>query len=131
MFDEYFNPSAITVSPVPVAAEPRAVDIDDSPVSTLINLDVPSTSTSSTQEQVHSIIISQGQDKRIGGVLKNKATLVAQGFRLDEGNNFKESFAQVARIEAIRIFIANAANKNMTIFQMDVKTAFLNGSSKK
>nr|GFA48313.1 hypothetical protein [Tanacetum cinerariifolium] len=70
-------------------------------------------------------------DKRIGGVLKNKATLVAQGFRLDEGNNFKESFAQVARIEAIRIFIANAANKNMTIFQMDVKTAFLNGSSKK
>nr|GEY35172.1 retrovirus-related Pol polyprotein from transposon TNT 1-94 [Tanacetum cinerariifolium] len=43
MFDEYFNPSAITVSPVPVAAEPRAVDIDDSPVSTSINLDAPST----------------------------------------------------------------------------------------
>ncbi|GKA36377.1 retrovirus-related pol polyprotein from transposon TNT 1-94, partial [Tanacetum coccineum] len=41
--------------------------------------------------------------------------------------DFEESFAPVARIEAIRIFIANVANKNMTIYQMDVKTAFLNG----
>nr|GFA61934.1 retrovirus-related Pol polyprotein from transposon TNT 1-94 [Tanacetum cinerariifolium] len=62
-----------------------------------------------------------------GGVLKNKARLVDQGFRLKEGINFKESFASVARIEAIRIFIANAAHKNMMIFQMDVKTTFLNG----
>ncbi|GKA09468.1 retrovirus-related pol polyprotein from transposon TNT 1-94 [Tanacetum coccineum] len=45
----------------------------------------------------------------------------------DEGINFEESFAPVPRIEAIRIFIANTANKNMTIYQMDVKTAFLNG----
>nr|GEV73555.1 retrovirus-related Pol polyprotein from transposon TNT 1-94 [Tanacetum cinerariifolium] len=44
--------------------------------------------------------------------------------------DFKESFAPVARIEAIRIFVANAANKNMTIFQMDVKTAFLDGKLK-
>ncbi|GKC09056.1 retrovirus-related pol polyprotein from transposon TNT 1-94 [Tanacetum coccineum] len=54
-----------------------------------------------------------------GGVLKNKARLVAQGFRQEEGINFEESFALVARIEAIRIFVVNAANKNMTIFQMD------------
>ncbi|GJZ07617.1 retrovirus-related pol polyprotein from transposon TNT 1-94 [Tanacetum coccineum] len=53
------------------------------------------------------------------GVLKNKAKLVAQGFRQEEGIDFKESFASVARIEAIRIFIANAAYKNMTIYQMD------------
>ncbi|GKA51677.1 retrovirus-related pol polyprotein from transposon TNT 1-94 [Tanacetum coccineum] len=65
-----------------------------------------------------------------GGVLKNKARLVAQGFRQEEGINFEESFAPVARIEAIRIFIANAAHKNMTIYQMDVKTAFLNGELK-
>ncbi|GJS03309.1 retrovirus-related pol polyprotein from transposon TNT 1-94 [Tanacetum coccineum] len=63
-------------------------------------------------------------------VLKNKASLVAQGFRQEEGINFEESFALVARIEAIRIFVVNAANKNMTIFQMDVKTAFLNGELK-
>ncbi|GJZ18425.1 retrovirus-related pol polyprotein from transposon TNT 1-94 [Tanacetum coccineum] len=62
-----------------------------------------------------------------GGVLKNKARLVAKGYRQEERIDFKESFAPVARIEAIRIFLANVANKNMTIYQMDVKTAFLNG----
>ncbi|GKC73332.1 retrovirus-related pol polyprotein from transposon TNT 1-94 [Tanacetum coccineum] len=65
-----------------------------------------------------------------GGVLKNKARLVAQGFRQEEGIDFEESFAPVAKIEAIRMFIAKAAHKNMTIYQMDVKTAFLNGELK-
>nr|GEU58082.1 retrovirus-related Pol polyprotein from transposon TNT 1-94 [Tanacetum cinerariifolium] len=63
-------------------------------------------------------------------VLKSKARLVAQGFRQEKGINFEESFVLVARIEAIRIFIANAAHKNMMIFQMDVKIAFLNGKLK-
>ncbi|GJR37476.1 retrovirus-related pol polyprotein from transposon TNT 1-94 [Tanacetum coccineum] len=49
-----------------------------------------------------------------GGVLKNKERLVAQGFRQEEGIDFEESFALVTRIEAIRIFVADAANKNMT-----------------
>ncbi|GJT09795.1 retrovirus-related pol polyprotein from transposon TNT 1-94 [Tanacetum coccineum] len=53
--------------------------------------------------------------------------MVAQGFRQEEGIDFEESFAPVARLESIRIFIANAANKNMTIYQMDVKMTFLNG----
>ncbi|GJV21973.1 retrovirus-related pol polyprotein from transposon TNT 1-94 [Tanacetum coccineum] len=65
-----------------------------------------------------------------GDVLKNKARLVAKGYQQEEGIDFEESFAPVARIEAIRIFIANAASKNMTIYQMDVKTAFLNGELK-
>ncbi|GJZ43181.1 retrovirus-related pol polyprotein from transposon TNT 1-94 [Tanacetum coccineum] len=65
-----------------------------------------------------------------GRVLKNKARLVTQGFRKEEGIDFKESFSPVARIEPIRIFVANAANKNMTIFQMDVKKAFLNSELK-
>ncbi|GJT03697.1 copia protein [Tanacetum coccineum] len=64
------------------------------------------------------------------GVLKNKARLVAQGFRKKDRIDFEESFAPVARIEAIRIFVANAAHKNMTIYQIDVKTAFLNGELK-
>ncbi|GJU73007.1 retrovirus-related pol polyprotein from transposon TNT 1-94 [Tanacetum coccineum] len=59
-----------------------------------------------------------------------QAQLVAKGYRQEEGIDFEESFAPVARIEAIRIFIANAASKNMTIYQMDVKTAFLNGELK-
>ncbi|GJU72635.1 retrovirus-related pol polyprotein from transposon TNT 1-94 [Tanacetum coccineum] len=65
-----------------------------------------------------------------GRVLKNKARLVAQGFRQEEGIDFEESFAPVAKIEAIRIFLANAAHKNMKIYQMDVKTTFLNGKLK-
>nr|GEW66434.1 retrovirus-related Pol polyprotein from transposon TNT 1-94 [Tanacetum cinerariifolium] len=66
-----------------------------------------------------------------GDVLKSKARLVAKGYRQEEGIDFEESFAPVACIEAIRIFIANAASKNITIYQIDVKTAFLNGKLKK
>nr|GEW05676.1 integrase, catalytic region, zinc finger, CCHC-type, peptidase aspartic, catalytic [Tanacetum cinerariifolium] len=65
-----------------------------------------------------------------GDVLKNKAWLVAKGYRQEDGTDFEESFASVARIKAIRIFIANAASRNMPIYQMDVKTAFLNGKLK-
>nr|GEV45418.1 hypothetical protein [Tanacetum cinerariifolium] len=65
-----------------------------------------------------------------GEVLKNKARLVAKGYRQDEGIDFEESFAPVARIEAIRIFIANDDSKNIIIYQMDVKTTFLNGKLK-
>ncbi|GKA72179.1 retrovirus-related pol polyprotein from transposon TNT 1-94 [Tanacetum coccineum] len=249
MFDEYFNPITIVVSLVLVAAAPRAVELADSPVSTSIDQDAPLTSIPSTQDQEHSLIISQGFEEspktphfhddprheslhedstsqgsssndhpianvigdpsrsvstrkqiqidamwyyfdafltsvepknfkhamtepswidamqeeihefrrlrvwelvscpdkvmliklkwihkvktdEFGEVLKNKARLVAQGFRQEEGIDFEESFAPVARIEAIRIFIANEANKNMKIFQMDVKTTFLNGKLK-
>ncbi|GJW74477.1 retrovirus-related pol polyprotein from transposon TNT 1-94 [Tanacetum coccineum] len=72
------------------------------------------------------------KDKRdeYSDVLKNKARLVAKGYQQEEGIDFEESFAPVARIEAIRIFIANAASKNMTIYQMDVKTTFLNDELK-
>ncbi|GJY75217.1 retrovirus-related pol polyprotein from transposon TNT 1-94 [Tanacetum coccineum] len=52
--------------------------------------------------------------------------LVARGYRQEEGIDFEESFAPVARLEAIRIFLAFAAHMNMVIYQMDVKTAFLN-----
>ncbi|GJR11503.1 retrovirus-related pol polyprotein from transposon TNT 1-94 [Tanacetum coccineum] len=192
MFDEYFNPLTIAVSPIQEAAAPRAKVLADSPVSISINQDAPSTSIPSSQEQEHSPIISPGlknhqkhytfhdvhlyeslmkdstfrsssnvrqihtplehlgtmgiKDHPIsqqigdpsrlylrdefGGVLKNKARLVAQGFKQEEGIGFEESFAPVARIEAIRIFIANAAHKNVKIYQMDVKMAFLNGELK-
>nr|GEX33844.1 hypothetical protein [Tanacetum cinerariifolium] len=65
---------------------------------------------------------------KLGGILKNKACLVAHGYRQGEGIDFEESFAPVARLEAIRIFLAYAAHKNMFVYQMDVKTAFLNGN---
>ncbi|GJV62744.1 retrovirus-related pol polyprotein from transposon TNT 1-94, partial [Tanacetum coccineum] len=246
LFDEYFNPLTIAVSTVPVAAAPRAVEIADSPVSTSIDQDAPSSKSPKTllfhddplHEFLHEDSTSQGSSSNVrpshtpfeligrwtkdhpianvigdpsrsvstrkqlktdamwcyfdafltsvepknfkqamtepswidamqeeiheferlqvwelvscldkvmliklkwiykvktdefGGVLKNKARLVSQGFRQEEGIDFEESFAPVARIEAISIFVANAANKNMLIFQMDVKTAFLNGELK-
>ncbi|GKE75331.1 retrovirus-related pol polyprotein from transposon TNT 1-94, partial [Tanacetum coccineum] len=63
----------------------------------------------------------------LGGVFKTKARLVVWGYRQEEGIDFKESFAPVARLEAIHIFIAFDAYMNMIVYQMDIKTAFLNG----
>nr|GEY60635.1 integrase, catalytic region, zinc finger, CCHC-type, peptidase aspartic, catalytic [Tanacetum cinerariifolium] len=64
----------------------------------------------------------------LGGILKNKARLVVCSYRQEEGIDFEESFAPVAILEAIRIFLAYAAHKNMVAYLMDVKTAFLNGN---
>nr|GEW49714.1 hypothetical protein [Tanacetum cinerariifolium] len=63
-------------------------------------------------------------------VIKNKSRLVVRGYHQKEGIDFEESFAPVARMEAIRIFLAYATHKSFTVFQMDVKTAFLHGSMK-
>ncbi|GKE44807.1 retrovirus-related pol polyprotein from transposon TNT 1-94 [Tanacetum coccineum] len=235
MFDEYFTPPPIDVTPVQEVAAPRAVVLADSLLSTSIDQDASSSSTPSIQEQSpnisqgfeespktpifhndplhespHKESISQGSSlnvrqthtpfEHIGKWTKNhpianvigepsrsvstrkqlqtdavwcyfdafltsvepknfkqamteplwidamqeeihefqrlevwklnKARLVAQGFRQEEGINFEELFAPVARIEAIRIFIANATHKNMMIYQMDVKMDFLNGELK-
>nr|GEX82267.1 retrovirus-related Pol polyprotein from transposon TNT 1-94 [Tanacetum cinerariifolium] len=62
------------------------------------------------------------------GILKNKARLVTRSYSQEEGIDFEESFAPVARLEAIRIFLAYVAHKNMVVYQKDVKTAFLNGN---
>ncbi|GJS07492.1 retrovirus-related pol polyprotein from transposon TNT 1-94 [Tanacetum coccineum] len=63
-------------------------------------------------------------------VIRNKARLVAKGYAQEEGIDFEESFAPVARLEAVWIFVAYAAHKSFPIYQMDVKTAFLNGPLK-
>nr|GEU99160.1 hypothetical protein [Tanacetum cinerariifolium] len=97
-----------------IATASRAVGLAESLVSTSIDQDAPST-------------IKMDE---FGGVLKNKARLVAQGFKQEEGIDFAESFAPVARIVAIHIFVENAAHKNMMIFQIDVKRTFLNGEIK-
>ncbi|GJT98127.1 retrovirus-related pol polyprotein from transposon TNT 1-94 [Tanacetum coccineum] len=66
-----------------------------------------------------------------GIVIKNKAILVAQGYNQQAGIYYYETFAPVARLEAIRIFLSFATYMNFTIYQMDVKSAFLNGKMKK
>ncbi|GJV95885.1 putative ribonuclease H-like domain-containing protein [Tanacetum coccineum] len=60
-------------------------------------------------------------------VIRNKSCLMAKGYRQEEGIDFEESFAPVARLEAVRIFIAYVAHKSFPVYQMDVNTTFLNG----
>ncbi|GJT36298.1 putative ribonuclease H-like domain-containing protein [Tanacetum coccineum] len=63
-------------------------------------------------------------------VIRNKARLVAKGYAQEEGIDFEESFALVARLEVVRIFVAYVAHKSFPIYQMDIKTTFLNGPLK-
>ncbi|GKC86526.1 retrovirus-related pol polyprotein from transposon TNT 1-94 [Tanacetum coccineum] len=140
MFDKFFNSPSSVVSPVPIVAAPKRVDPTGSPMSISIDQDAPSAKEIHEFVQVWELVpcldfvmliklkwIYNVKKDELRGVLKNKARLVVKGYRQEVGIDFEESFAHVARLEAIRIFIANAANKNMTIYQMDVKTAFLNG----
>ena len=66
----------------------------------------------------------EGED---GMVVRNKARLVAQGFSQKEGIDYEETFAPVARLETIQILLAFSIAKGFKLFQMDVKSAFLNG----
>nr|GEV02492.1 putative reverse transcriptase domain-containing protein [Tanacetum cinerariifolium] len=149
MFDEYLEPSRVkrpvfpaTAVPIPVnsadvAAESTLIDenlfahVDNDP---FINIFAPEptskASSSGDASSAESTYIYKVKLDEYDALLKNKARLVAKGYQQEEGIDFEESLDLVARIEAIRIFIANAANNNMTIYQMDVKKAFLNGELK-
>ena len=63
----------------------------------------------------------------IGQIFRNKARLVAKGNNQEEGIDYEETYAPVARLEAIRILLAFASIKNIKLYQMDVKSVFLNG----
>nr|GEY99510.1 retrovirus-related Pol polyprotein from transposon TNT 1-94 [Tanacetum cinerariifolium] len=78
----------------------------------------------SMQEELHQF------DRLDNTVIRNKSPLVAKGYVQKEGVYFEESFAPVARLEAVRLFIAYAAHKSFTIYQMDVKIVFLYGPLK-
>nr|GEV01090.1 putative reverse transcriptase domain-containing protein [Tanacetum cinerariifolium] len=80
----------------------------------------------SMQEELHQ---KNKRDEK-NTVIRNKSRLVAKGYAQKEGVDFEESFAPVARLEAVRLFITYAAHKSFTIYQMDVKTAFLYGPLK-
>ncbi|GJU40795.1 retrovirus-related pol polyprotein from transposon TNT 1-94 [Tanacetum coccineum] len=135
------NPSSLTpypspsvVSRVPLGAAPIPADITDTPSSTLIDQDAPSASTSTTINETQSLVIHPVEPKNYKEALKESCWIEAMQYEIheferlqEEGIDFEESFAPVARIEAIRIFVANASYKNMIVYQIDVKTAFLNG----
>ncbi|GJR38879.1 retrovirus-related pol polyprotein from transposon TNT 1-94 [Tanacetum coccineum] len=131
-------PSTPVASLVLAVAAPVPADLTDSPSSTPVDQDapypnndpffgVPISEPNIEKSSSKDVIPTNVKLDELGGVLKNKARLVARGYRQEEEINFEESFAPVARLEAIRIFIAYAAHKNMVVYQMDVKTTFLNG----
>ncbi|GJX17664.1 retrovirus-related pol polyprotein from transposon TNT 1-94 [Tanacetum coccineum] len=136
MFNKYLEPPRAErpVSPAPAVLVPvnSAVEstlIEDNPFAPVDNdpfinifASEPSSEASSSEDLI--------KLDEYGDVLKNKARLVAKGYQQEEGIDFEESFAPVLRIKAIRIFIANATKKNITIYKMDVQTAFLNGELK-
>ncbi|GJX15615.1 retrovirus-related pol polyprotein from transposon TNT 1-94 [Tanacetum coccineum] len=140
MFDEYFkHPPSVDHLVHEVPAPVPAVSTG-TPSSTTIDQDAPSTSTSQTtqesqspdiplgvEEADHDIEVAHMDNDSYFGVLKNKARLVAHGYHQEEGINFEEYFSPVARLEDIRIFLAFSAHMNMVVYQMDMKTAFLNG----
>nr|GEU89108.1 retrovirus-related Pol polyprotein from transposon TNT 1-94 [Tanacetum cinerariifolium] len=139
MFDEYLKPPCFERpgSPAPtvlvlVNSDAGSTIIEDNPFAPIdndpfINVFAPEPSSEASPSGIWSYKVIHDEH---GDVLKNKARLVAKGYRQEEGVDFKESFAPLARIEAIRIFIAIVVSKNMTIYQMDVKTAFLNDELK-
>nr|GEY93176.1 retrovirus-related Pol polyprotein from transposon TNT 1-94 [Tanacetum cinerariifolium] len=77
------------------------------------------------QEKLH-----QNKRDEENTVIRNKACLVAKGYKQQEGIKFEESFTPVAWLEAVRLFIAYATHKSFPVYQMDVKTTFLNGPLK-
>nr|GEU37590.1 retrovirus-related Pol polyprotein from transposon TNT 1-94 [Tanacetum cinerariifolium] len=73
-------------------------------------------------------IVLKNQHYEENTVTRNKTRLVVRGYHQEEGIDFEESFTPVARMEAIRIFLAYSTHKSFTVFKLDVKTAFLHGS---
>nr|GEW90119.1 retrovirus-related Pol polyprotein from transposon TNT 1-94 [Tanacetum cinerariifolium] len=153
MFDEYLDPPPIErqVSAALVVLVP--INSASTTSSTSINQNAPFLSHLPSSSALQSLCLHQGvtaestlMDEHLFAPVDNdpfinifapETTSEASSFgdassteSTYEGIDFKESIAPVARIEAIRIFIANATSKNMTIYQMDVKTTFLNGDMK-
>ncbi|GJW58661.1 retrovirus-related pol polyprotein from transposon TNT 1-94 [Tanacetum coccineum] len=141
LFDEYFRPPPCVNHPVPeVTASVLAVSTSTSS-SILVDQDAPLPKLNEFERlEVWDLVphldrvmiitlkwIYKVKLDELGGVLKNKARLVARGYRQEEGIYFEESFAPVAQLESIHIFLAFAAYMNMVVYQIDVKTAFLNG----
>ncbi|GJW44535.1 retrovirus-related pol polyprotein from transposon TNT 1-94 [Tanacetum coccineum] len=87
-------------------------------------------SPSKNQDSLNMHEFNQNKNDAENTVIRNKSRLVAKGYCQEESIDFEESFALVARFESVRMFIAYVAHKNFTIFQMDIKTSFLNGPLK-
>ncbi|GJR36163.1 retrovirus-related pol polyprotein from transposon TNT 1-94 [Tanacetum coccineum] len=134
MFEDYFEQKSSDTT-INFAAQPT-YDQEDSPSTSSIIVN--------THEALPVELVPQPEEKNVIALkwlwknkcdaynimVRNKTRLVAKGYKQEEGIDFEESFAHVVRLEAVRMFIAFAAHMNITIFQIDVKTDFLNGPLK-
>nr|GEV86897.1 integrase, catalytic region, zinc finger, CCHC-type, peptidase aspartic, catalytic [Tanacetum cinerariifolium] len=139
MFNEYLEPPRVERPVSPATAVLVPVNSASTPSSTTIDQDAPSLIHSPSSSTLQSLVSHHGvaagstsiEDNPFAHVDNDPfVNVFAPKPSFEASSSEDESFASVARIEAIRIFIANAASKNMTIYQMDVKTAFLNGELK-
>nr|GFA14182.1 retrovirus-related Pol polyprotein from transposon TNT 1-94 [Tanacetum cinerariifolium] len=111
-----------------VANQVETLSLDN--ILTLINRfeDILGDTTNSNESnRVEADVLKNKKDER-GIIIRNKARLVAQGHTQEEGIDYEEIFAPVARIEAIRLFLAYASFKGFTVYQIDVKSTFLYGT---
>ncbi|GJT29417.1 retrovirus-related pol polyprotein from transposon TNT 1-94 [Tanacetum coccineum] len=129
--DLTYAPSTITTQ-----QPTKAPQVLQTPTATTTTADTASTPTNSSSHATNNIkpltlkwLFKNKHDEE-NTVIQNKTRLVVRGYRQEEGIDFKESFTPVARMEAIRIFLAYAAHKSFNVFQMDVKTAFFHGTLK-
>ncbi|GJW21359.1 retrovirus-related pol polyprotein from transposon TNT 1-94 [Tanacetum coccineum] len=138
VFDEFFSPLASVTSPVLIEEAPALVESICSHSSTYIDQDAPSPKESHDLEVAHMsndpcfgipILETISEESSSSDVIPTTVHSDAPISKHLKGIDFKESFALVARLEAVRIFLAFAAHMNMIVYQMDVKTAFLNGST--
>ncbi|GJR08372.1 retrovirus-related pol polyprotein from transposon TNT 1-94 [Tanacetum coccineum] len=135
LYEEYYatsspevldNSAANTLDNENTSSSSIIIEEDEAP-------EIVSTSAEQVATEPNSSVLNENADELTNAknmVIRNKSCLVAKGYGQEEGINFEESFAPVARLEAVRIFVAYAAYKNFPIYQMDVKTAFQNGPLK-
>nr|GFB11266.1 retrovirus-related Pol polyprotein from transposon TNT 1-94 [Tanacetum cinerariifolium] len=121
-YDEYFDSSKIMKS----STTNVETSINEEVFHEVSELFQGESSLSSLNDDVQQSLKENKKDES-SLVIRNKARLIAVGYSQQEGIDYDETFAPVARIKAIRLFLAYAGHKDFTIYQMGVKTAFLNG----
>nr|GEZ21441.1 integrase, catalytic region, zinc finger, CCHC-type, peptidase aspartic, catalytic [Tanacetum cinerariifolium] len=138
MFDEHMEPPRVKIPVSPALTVPVPVNSAGTSSSTSIDQDAPSLSHSPSSSALQSPCLHQGvaaestlMDENLSAPIDNDPFInIFAPISTRGGIDFEESFDPVALIEAIRIFIANVASKNMTIYQMVVKTTFFNDELK-
>nr|GFB65908.1 retrovirus-related Pol polyprotein from transposon TNT 1-94 [Tanacetum cinerariifolium] len=135
MFDELLNPPPSVVNQAPEAIAPIIevippvnADSTGSPSSTTVEQDAPFTKPKTYKEALTQSCWIEAMQKKLREFERLEVWELVPRPDKEEVIDFEESFAPIAKLEAIRIFLAYAAHKNMVVYQMDVKTTFLNGN---